>query len=186
MILPPPLLSTVSTAFLKFFLIDFNLAETRSFVFESKSLLRRNFSSSTSGYYSQNFDFICSYFVRFDSQFTPSWSLSALKSKHTSRRRWIPSSVQLKSDAFRLYFLPSWLAIIPLMLHKNQTNKKLPKIISFAIRTLPVIYSFIWYSNMYFLIKVSMVEDISENHHNVHTRYKTSNGNSTFRIKTNY
>ena len=32
------------------------------------------------------------------------------------------------------------------------------------------IYFFIWYSNMYFLIKVSIVEDISENHHNVHTR----------------
>ena len=31
-----------------------------------------------------------------------------------------------------------------------------------------------------------MVEDISENHHNVHTRLNTSNGNSTFCIKTNY
>ena len=48
MILPPPLLFSVSTAFLKFVLIDFNLAETRSFVIESKSLQRGNFSSSTS------------------------------------------------------------------------------------------------------------------------------------------
>ena len=31
-----------------------------------------------------------------------------------------------------------------------------------------------------------MVENISENHHNVYTRQNTSNGNSTFCIKTNY
>ena len=31
-----------------------------------------------------------------------------------------------------------------------------------------------------------MVEVISENHHNAHTRQNTSNVNSTFRIKTNY
>ena len=45
MILPPPHLFPVSTAFLKCVLIDFNLAETRSFVIKSKSLLRGNVSS---------------------------------------------------------------------------------------------------------------------------------------------
>ena len=46
MILHPPLLFPVSTAFLKFVPIDFNLAEIRSFMIESKSLLWGNFSSS--------------------------------------------------------------------------------------------------------------------------------------------
>ena len=31
-----------------------------------------------------------------------------------------------------------------------------------------------------------MVEEISENHRNVHTKWNTSNGNSTFRTKMNY
>ena len=31
-----------------------------------------------------------------------------------------------------------------------------------------------------------MVQDISENHHNVHTKENTPNGNSRFRIKTSY
>ena len=31
-----------------------------------------------------------------------------------------------------------------------------------------------------------MVEDISENHHNVHTRENTYNGKSRFRIKTRH
>ena len=48
MILPPPLLFPVSKSFFNFVLADLNLAETLSFVIKSNSLLRGNFSSSTS------------------------------------------------------------------------------------------------------------------------------------------
>ena len=47
MILPPPLLFPVSTAFLKVALIDFNLVETRSFVIESSHYYEGTFHLQT-------------------------------------------------------------------------------------------------------------------------------------------
>ena len=153
MILPPPLLFPVSKSFFNFVLADINLAETLSFVIKSNSLLRGNFSSSTSvlvtelrlylfilhTFWFPSHSFIIAFYFEIEAYFKKKLNFIIL---------------QLKSDAFPFFFLPSWLAR---MLHKNET-KKLPKTISFVIRTLQLIYFFIWDSNMHFLIKVYMVD----------------------------
>ena len=102
-----------------------------------------------------------------------------------SRRSWISSSVQLKLDAFPFSFMPFWPLLLLLCLTKVKLTKNCQNHV-FCYQDSPTHLFLYLILKHVFLKKVYMVQDISENHHNVHTRENTPNGNSRFRIKTSY